>query len=61
METCLLMVKKLCVLTEDGKMMIEERFLAGYVDECGDIYFKDKKVGHIMANNDLYFSPKALG
>jgi hypothetical protein len=55
------MVKKLALLTEDGKMLIEERYLAGYVDDCGDIYFKDKKVGHIMANNDIYFSPKALG
>ena len=52
--------RKLATMSEDGKIMIEEHYLAGFVDECGDIYFKDKKVGHIMANNDLYFSPKAL-
>ena len=52
--------KKFALLTENGKIMIEEHYEAGRIDDIGDIYFKTKKVGHITANNDIYFSPKVI-
>ena len=47
-------------LTDDGRILLEEKYEAGHIEENGDIYLNSKNVGHLTANNDLYFSPKKL-
>ena len=52
--------KKFALLTDDGRILIEERYEGGYIDDSGDVFLRNKLVGHITENNDIYFSPKAL-